>query len=155
MSKIAGVDVLLKVKKDNKLIPVGGQTGASLSRSASTISTSDKTSGGWETSMVGLKSWGIESEGFVVLGDEGQDLLEQAFEDRETVFAEIRLGEDSNEKGITYTGEAVITEFSNEFAQDDAVTFSLSLEGASPLARTVGTNVSTETSTSTSTETSA
>lgn len=142
LSKIAGVDVLLKVrskKVEGELIVVGGQTGASLSRSASTISTSDKTSGGWETSMVGLKSWAIEAEGFVTLGDEGQDLLELAFDARETVYAEIRIGADANADGITYTGEAVITEFSNEFNQDDAVTFSLSLEGASPLARTVGT----------------
>jgi TP901-1 family phage major tail protein len=141
MSKVAGVDVLLKVKDSptGTLKVVGGQTGASLSRKASTIDTSDKTTGGWATSLVGLKSWSIDAEGFVVLGDEGQDLLEQAFENRETVFVEIRIGATSDTNGITYTGEAVITELSNEFAQDDAVTFSLTLEGASPLVRTVGT----------------
>lgn len=140
MSKVAGVDVLLKVKDGatGTLKVVGGQTGASLSRSASTISTSDKTSGGWATSLVGLKSWGIEAEGFVSLGDEGQELLELAFEGRKTVFAEIRVGANSETKGVTYTGEAVITSLENEFSQEDAVTFSLSLEGASPLARTVG-----------------
>lgn len=140
MSKVAGVDVLLKVKDSSTgtLTVVGGQTGASMSRSASTISTSDKTSGGWTTSLVGLKSWGIEAEGFVSLGDEGQELLELAFENRETVFAEIRVGADANADGVTYTGEAVITGLENEFSQEDAVTFSISLEGASPLVRTVG-----------------
>lgn len=139
MSKIAGVDVLLKVKDAlGAFTVVGGQTGASLSRSASTISTSDKTSGGWETSMVGLKAWSVEAEGFVTLGNEGQDLLEDAFEDRKPVFVEIRLGADSDSSGVTYTGEAVITSLENEFSQEDAVTFSVSLEGASPLARVVG-----------------
>jgi TP901-1 family phage major tail protein len=141
MSKVAGVDVLLKVKDagTGTLTVVGGQTGASMSRSASTIDTSDKTTGGWSTSMVGLKSFSISAEGFVSLGNEGQELLETAFENRETVFAEIRLGADADADGITYTGECVITSLENEFSQDDAVTFSVELQGASPLVRTVGT----------------
>jgi TP901-1 family phage major tail protein len=140
MAKVAGVDVLLKVKDSatGTLTVVGGQTGASLSRSASTIDTSDKTTGGWATSMAGLKSWSLDAEGFVSLGDEGQELLELAFENRETVFADIRIGADTNVDGITYTGEAVITKLDNEFGQSDAVTFSLSVEGASPLVRAVG-----------------
>lgn len=138
MSKIAGVDVLLKVRKDNALIVVGGQTGASLSRSASTIDVSDKTTGGWSSSLVGLKSFSIDAEGFVSLGDEGQELLEEAFENREPIVAEIRLGKDSDTKGITYEGDCVITALDNEFGQDDAVTFSVSLEGAGALSRTKG-----------------
>lgn len=138
--KIAGVDVLLKVKDDtNTYVVVGGQTGASLSRSAATISTSDKTSGGWSTSLVGLKSWSVEAEGFVTLGDKGQELIEAAFEEREAVEVEIRMGEAGNISGVAYTGQAYITSLENEFSQEDAVTFSLSLEGAAPLVRTVGT----------------
>lgn len=141
MSKVAGVDVLLKVKDSDSgdLKVVGGQTGASLARTAETIDTSDKTTGGWSTSMVGLKSWSIEAEGFVALGDDGQDLLELAYDNREPIHAEIRVGASNDKDGITYTGECVITDLSNEFGQDDAVTFSLSLEGASPLSRIVGT----------------
>lgn len=139
MTKIAGVDVLLKVKDSlGALTIVGGQTGASLSRSASTISVSDKTSGSWASSMAGMKTWSVEGEGFVSLGDEGQELLEKAFEDRTPITAEIRMGADSNVKGVTFTGEAVIVTLDNDFSQDDAVTFSISLEGASPLVRTVG-----------------
>ena len=141
MSKIAGVDVLLKVKKDGEFKVVGGQTGASLSRSANTIDVSDKTTGGWASSLVGLKSWSISTDGFVSLGDEGQELLEKAFDNRETILAEIRLGKDDDAKGVTYEGLCVITELSNEFGQDDAVTFSLSLAGAGELKRTVGTKL--------------
>jgi TP901-1 family phage major tail protein len=139
MSKVAGVDVLLKSKDAlGQITTIGGQTGASLSRSASTIDTSDKTTVGWTTSLVGLKSFSVEAEGFVTLGDEGQELLELAFEQRKTVFVEIRIGADSNADGITYTGEAVITSLENEFSQEDAVSFSVSLEGASPLVRVTG-----------------
>ena len=56
--KVAGVDVLLKIKKEEgTFVAVGGQKGASLSRSAETIDVSDKTSGGWAESIMGLKSW--------------------------------------------------------------------------------------------------
>lgn len=139
MSKIAGVDVLLKVKDaTGELKVVGGQTGASLSRSASTIDVSDKNSGAWASSIAGMKSWSVDAEGFVSLADDGQDLLEQAFDARTGVFIEIRVGASDNVAGITYTGEAYITDLSNEFGQDDAVSFSLSLQGASPLVRVVG-----------------
>lgn len=140
MTKVAGVDVLLKVKdsESGDLKVAGGQTGATLTRSASTIDVSDKTTGGWSSSLAGLKSFTVEAEGFVSLGDEGQELIETAFDNRENVFIEIRVGEDSDKDGVTYTGECIITELSNEFSQDDAVTFSVSLEGASPLVRTVG-----------------
>ena len=140
MSKVAGVDVLLKVrdKETDKPVVAGGQTGATLTRSASTIDVSDKTTGGWSSSLVGLKSFTIEGEGFVSLGDNGQELIEEAFENREKIEAEIRIGEDDDVNGVTYTGECVITELSNEFSQEDAVTFSVSLEGASPLVRKVG-----------------
>jgi len=135
MSKVAGVDVLLKVKDSETgvLTVVGGQTGATLSRSANTIDTSDKTTGGWSSSMVGLKSFEISAEGFVSLGDAGQDLLEEAFDNREMVYADITIGTDAD--GIQYTGGVYITSLENEFAQDDAVTFSVTLTGATPLDR--------------------
>lgn len=140
MSKVAGVDVLLKVheKESGELTVVGGQTGASLSRSAETIDVSDKTTGGWSSSLVGLKSWAIEAEGFVSLANKGQEKLEDAFDNREKIYVEIRVGTEDDEDGVTYKGQCVITELSNEFSQDDAVTFSLSLEGASPLKRDIG-----------------
>ncbi|MDF2010196.1 phage tail tube protein [Priestia megaterium] len=135
MSKVAGVDVLLKVKdsETGTLIVVGGQTGASMSRSASTIDTSDKTTGGWSSSMVGLKSFEISAEGFVSLGDAGQELMEDSFDNREMVYVDITVGE--GDDAIQYTGGVYITSLENEFAQDDAVTFSVTLSGATPLER--------------------
>lgn len=138
MSKVAGVDVLLKIKKDSNFVVLGGQKNCSLSRSAETITVTDKNSEGWAESMVGIKSWGLECDGFVVLGDEALTELHNAFDNRTPIDVEIRVGATSNVKGYTYTGKVVITDFPEEFAQDDAVTFSLSLAGASKLTRTVG-----------------
>lgn len=132
MAKIAGVDVLLKVKKGGSYVAIGGQKACSLSRSASTIDVTDKTSGGWSESIVGIKSWSLDCDGFVTLGDEGFKLLVQAFDNRTPLDVEIKVG---NDTGYTYTGLVVITDFPEDYPQDDAVSFSLSLAGASPLVR--------------------
>lgn len=137
--KVAGVDVLLKIADESgELKIVGGQTGATLNRSAETLDVTDKTSGGWTSSMAGNLSWSIDSDGFVVLGDEAFELIEEAFVGRQVIDAEIRLGGDESADGVTYTGRGYIVDLPLEFAQDDAVTYSLSLEGATPLERTKG-----------------
>lgn len=139
MSKTAGVDVLLKVKTSvDTYTAIGGQKSASLSRSANTIDTTDKNSNGWAESMAGIKTWSIDCDAFVVLGDIALEALHTAFDERATLDVTIRVGADDDLKGYTYTGSAVITDFPEEFPQDDAVTISLSLQGASPLKRTVG-----------------
>lgn len=138
MSKVAGVDVLLKFKKDTGFIALGGQKGASLSRSANVVDVTDKNSQGWSQSMAGVKSWSVECDGFVVLGNEALELIHEAFDTRQALEIEIRVGADDNADGYTYTGKVVITDFPEEFNQDDAVTFSLSLQGASALQRVKG-----------------
>lgn len=129
MTKIAGVDVLLKVRKDGDLIVIGGQTGATLNREAESIDTTDKTSDGFSSAMAGTISWSIDADGFVVLGDEGFDLIEETFMSRSPFEAEIRVGTADNANGRTYSGEVYITDLPLDFAQDDAVTYSLTLEG--------------------------
>lgn len=139
MAKIAGVDVLLKVAdEDGTMIVLGGQTGATLNREAETIDTTDKTSKGFSSSMAGVIGWSIDADGFVVLGDEGFDLIEETFLARKPFTAETRVGADDNADGRTYSGEVYITELPLEFAQDDAVTYSLSLQGNGELVRTIG-----------------
>ena len=138
--KVAGVDVLLKVKdSEGQFIPVGGQKGASLSRSAETIDVTDKNSEGWAESIVGVKSWSVDCDEFVCLGDEAYEILETSFDNREAIEVEIKVGDVT--AGFTRTGLAVITDFPEEYPSDDAVTFSLSLQGASPLLKKKNTAV--------------
>ena len=142
MAKVAGVDVLLKVETSAGVFTtIGGQKGASLSRSAGTIDTTDKNSQGWAESMAGVKSWSMDCDAFVVLGDVSLNALFTAFEARTAINVTIRIGSDTDVNGYTYSGGAVITDFPEDFPQDDAVTLKLTLMGASPLVRTVGTLV--------------
>lgn len=138
-TKIAGVDVLLKVADESGTMQVlGGQSGATLNREAETIDTTDKTSGGFSSAMAGIISWSIDADGFVVLGDEAFDLIEDTFLARERFQVEIRVGADDNTNGRTYKGWVYITDLPLEFAQDDAVTYSLSLQGDGVLERIKG-----------------
>lgn len=131
--KIAGVDVLVKIQKaEGVSVAVGGQKGASLSRSADTIDVSDKTSGGWKESIMGMKEWSLDCDGFVTLGDEGFKLIHEAFDNRTPISVEINVGGNG---GYTYTGNVVITDFPEEYPSDDAVTYKLTMKGASPLVR--------------------
>jgi len=142
MAKIAGVDVLLKAENDSgDLIVLGGQTGATLNREAETIDTTDKTSGGYSSSKAGIITWSIDADGFVVIGDEGFDLIEEKFLNRERLFAEIRMGDNEDDAGTTYKGYGHLVDLPLEFASDDAVTYSLSLQGDGVLEREKGTYV--------------
>lgn len=137
--KIAGVDVLLKVADDKGVKQiVGGQTNCTLNREAETISVTDKTSGGFTSSIAGLISWSVDCDGFVVLGDSAFDLVETAFMARKPIQIEIRVGADAETSGVTYTGEGYLVDLPLEFSMDDAVTYALSIEGASPLVKTKG-----------------
>lgn len=130
--KIAGVDVLLMVEIGGEKVAIGGQKGASLTRTAEIIDVTDKTSGGWSESIMGLKSWTIECEGLVTLGDQGLEHLHTCFDNGTLIDVVIKVGEVD---GYSYKGKVLITEFPEEFAQDDAATYSATLQGASPLVR--------------------
>lgn len=138
-NKVAGASVIIKVKKDNGLIPIGGQTGASINRNADTIEVTNKVSDGYREYVAGWKDWSIDCDAFVTLGDEGQTLLEEKFAKGEAIEVSVRIGGDENSKGITYTGTALITSLSTDLSQDDAVTYALSLQGTGELKRSVGT----------------
>lgn len=140
--KVAGVDVLLKVTDELGIKQiVGGQTSCTLNRDAETIDTTDKTSGGFKTAMASLIGWSVDCDGFVVLGDTAFDLIETAFLGRQAIEIEIRIGADENADGVTYTGEGYLVDLPLEFDQSDAVTYALSIEGASPLEKVKGVKV--------------
>lgn len=128
MAKVAGCDVLVKVSKtDGTYTTIGGQTSATLNRSADTIDVTDKTNNGYKEYMAGLKEWSVDFDGFLVTEDDGIDILDECFENRTVVYLEIAFG------GNTYTGSGYIVDYPIEFPLDSAVSYSLSISGASPL----------------------
>ncbi|WP_324658927.1 phage tail tube protein [Bacillus cereus] len=123
--KIAGVDILVKV--GSPAVVVGGQSGCTINRSMNVIETTDKTSNGWVTKIGGIKEWSTELEAFMVIGDAGYTAISKAFKDRAEIDVEVAIG------GNTLKGKALISDFPIEAPQDDAVTFSITLEGTGEL----------------------
>lgn len=136
--KVSGASVILKVKKGETLIPIGGQTGATINRNAETVDVTNKVSEGYKEYVASWKDWSIDCDAFVTLGDEGQTELETYFAEGKAIDVSVRIGADENVKGVTYTGKALITSLTTDLGQDDAVTYSLSLQGTGALDRTVG-----------------
>lgn len=126
-NKIAGVDVLVKVDVSGVKTVIGGQSGATLNRSTNLIEVTSKDANGWAESVAGIKNWSIECEGFMVTGDEALEQLETIWLNNGSVTVEIVVG------SRKYSGVALIEDFPQEFPQDDAVSFSLSLTGTGAL----------------------
>jgi TP901-1 family phage major tail protein len=137
--KIAGIDVLVKVNTGTAQTPVytvvGGQSGASLSRSMSMIEVTNKQSAGWVEKLGGNKEWSVECDAFMVLGDSGYKALSDAFRLRTKVKIELAIG--TGIGSIKLVGDAFVTDLPFEFGQDDAVTFSITLEGTGELVETI------------------
>mgnify|MGYP001170026328 FL=1 len=131
--KIAGAEVLLKVKKGDELIEVTGQQGLTVNLSADTIDTTDKTSGGWKTAMAGLREWSIDQDVFYTVGDESNKLLLDAYLNREAIVVDVLAGKAGEAGAIHFTGDAYITSFPFDFSLDNAASVSMSLSGASAL----------------------
>lgn len=126
-NKVAGVNVLVKVGTK----AIGGQSGATLNRSANVIETTDKTSGGWITKVPGFKEWSVECDAFFVIGDTGYADLSTAFHTGGEVDVEIATGTGAGH--VKWTGKAIVTDLPFEFGTDDAVTFSVTLDGSGEL----------------------
>lgn len=128
MSKIAGVDVLVSVDVLGVPKVIGGQSGATLNRDTNIIEVTSKDANGWAESVGGVKSWGIECEGFLVEDDASLEAIEKIWLENGTVDVSIALP-----SGKKYSGTAIIESFPVEMPQDDAVSMSISFTGTGEL----------------------
>lgn len=130
---VAGKDILLAVYNadGSSLLAISGQQGLTINRSADSIEiTSKDTAGGWKSKIAGMKEWSIDNDGLYVPNDESHSILSQAFDDSEPVCLKVINGK--TKKGM-FGGLAVITDYPIEAPYDDAVTYSLTLEGMGAL----------------------
>jgi TP901-1 family phage major tail protein len=109
-------------------VKVGGQRGGSLSRKADSIDASHKGSGGWKTTLPGLKEWSIELDTLVMVNDEAMQALDAAF----LVDQPVHLKFEFPDKSYV-TGWASITELSIDAPHDDVATYKGSVNGIGPL----------------------
>lgn len=129
----AGKDYLIYVntgatEADPTWTLVGGQRSSDLSRSAEQIDASHKTSGGWSSSLPGLRTWSIDLEAVYLAGDDGAKFLEAAF----LAGAQVHLKFEYPDKKYV-TGWGSITDCSLSAAHDDVATLSGTINGDGPL----------------------
>ena len=126
---IAGKDILLAIfdPTGTNLWAISGQQSLTINRTADSIETSSKdTAGGWKSKITGMKEWSIENEGLYVPSDDAHKALSKAFEEGSLVCAKVVNGK--TKKGM-FGGLATVSDYSIDAPFDDAMTYSITLDG--------------------------
>ena len=134
MGKESGVKVLLKVgdgatgtTPGEVFTTLAGQKDTRMSGSGNPVDTSDKTTGGWGSSISGTRNMTVTATGLAVWPDmAGIDRLRSVWEGGETVNCELIL----NEAGAKYTGAFAITQFDVGGSNDGATEYSITLQNS-------------------------
>lgn len=103
---------------------LGGQRSGDLSREADEIDASHKTSGGWKSTLPGLRSWSIDLESVYLKDDKGAKFLEEAF----LVGKQVNVKFEYPDKSYV-TGWGSVTECSLSTPHDDVATLSGTIKG--------------------------
>lgn len=130
---IAGKDILLSLwdSTGSMLIAVAGQQGLTINRDKDTIEiTSKDTEGGWKEFLVGFKEWSIDNDGLYVRNHDSHKLLAELFDGDDPVLVKV-----INQKAQTnlFGGMALVTSYPIEAPYDDAVTYTIALQGTGAL----------------------
>lgn len=134
MAKVSGVDILLSVdvgEGSPSMKVVGGQSGATLSRTTNIIDVTAKDAAGFTEAVAGMNSWEITCDAFLVEDDEALEHLETAWNSRQEVSVQIEMP-----SGAKYEGSGFIGDFSLDAPADDAASISISITGNGPLTKT-------------------
>lgn len=124
---VAGKDIILAVfdKTGTDLLAVGGQQALTINRSADSIEVSTKDSS-WKSFIAGMKEWSIDTDGVYSDGDEAHKTLGAAFQASDLVCIKVI---NRKTKKAMFGGLCAITDYPLEAPYDDAMTFSLALQG--------------------------
>lgn len=130
---MAGKDIILAIfnSTGDKLLAVAGQQGLTINRSKDTIEiTSKDTEGGWKSKIGGMKEWSIDNDGLYVRSDESHTELSSYFEGDDPVCIKVL---DMKKKVGMFGGLAIVSDYSFEAPYDDAMTYSIKLDGIGAL----------------------
>ena len=119
--------VNIAVLVDNKL--VGGQLGASLSRSASAIDITNKINGEWQNNLLGVKTWQITCNGLYIKDAAGFSALEDAFMNNNSIKVEMTIGD------TKWIGNALVVDFPLSAVYNQQFKYSVKLLGDGELTR--------------------
>ena len=121
-----GLDLLVYIGEN----AIGGQRGASYEMSAESIDISTKTTGAWKAKIGGAKEWTAECEGVFFFNETGFEAAKTAFRAGTPVLLKFTK---RNEPTKGEQGNAIITSIAIDAPYDDAMTYSISFEGAGAL----------------------
>jgi len=128
----AGKDILLSLwdSTGTALLAVAGQQGLTINRDKDTIEVTSKDSDGWKQFIVGFKEWSIDNDGVYVRDHASHKQLKELFEGDEPFLIKV-----TNQKTETdlFGGLALLTSYPLEAPFDDAVTYTISLQGTGAL----------------------
>lgn len=130
---VAGKDILLSIwdPTGSELLAVAGQQGLTINRDKDTIEiTAKDANGGWKQYLGGFKEWSIENDGVYVRSHESHKKLAAAFNGDDPILIKV-----TNQKTQTdmFGGLAILTSYPLEAPYDNAMTYSISLQGTGPL----------------------
>lgn len=119
--------VNIAILVDNKLI--GGQLGASLSRSASAIDITNKINGEWQNNLLGVKTWHITCNGLYIKDATGFSALEDAFMNNNSIKVQMTIGD------TKWIGNALVIDFPLSAVYNQQFKYSVKLLGDGELTR--------------------
>ena len=125
-----GLNVLISVKEGSQYKALAGQRGATLNRSTDTLDVSNKVTEGWKEFITGSKEWSMECDGILMADDTAFAKLEEYFLNGQEV--EVKIGDNT---GWGYEGKAIITDFPIEAPYDDALSYTVTLQGTGELSK--------------------
>jgi len=129
---LAGKDLILSIwdHAANEVLAIAGQQGLTINRDKDTIEVSAKDSGSWKQFIVGSKEWSIDNDGVYVPTDESHKRLSAMFTGDEPILVKV-----TNQKTETdlFAGMAVLTSYPLDAPHDDAVTYTIALQGTGEL----------------------
>lgn len=146
MATLNGSLMTLFITENSTTKPIGYTTSCSLEISAGSRDISHKGSGGWEASDYARNSWTVSAEGFVSMDDTNTNIttLNDFIIEKKTLTAKIALQtaaqdytEDVTVGNVSYSGDCIIESVSFDMPDNDNATYSVSLKGITPLAKTV------------------
>ena len=139
MAKESGVNVLLKIGDGGDpetFTSLAGQKSTRMTGAASPIDTSDKTTGGWGSTLPGTRSMTISCSGVAHWPDQlGVHRVRAAWEAGEDITCELVL----NSAGDKYTVPLSVTQCDIGGDDDSATEYSFTLQNASAPTFTAGT----------------
>lgn len=106
---------------------IAGQLNGNLSRSVSSIDTTNQIKGEWEESIPGAKSWSLTIQCLSIKDEQTFKDLEQAFE--ENILFDISIQDNE----VKYRGKGYISNFPYQTNFSDAIVLNFTVQGTGPL----------------------